>query len=247
MHDSTYDSTLISVVMPAHDEEGLLVDSVHDVVGGLRAGGRRFEVLVVENGSSDATAALATRLSEELPEVRFLSLPDADYGRALRHGFLEANGEIVVNFDVDYYDLAFLDRALTVLAAPGGPVIVVGSKRGAGAVDNRPWLRRLVTAVFTTVLKAGFGLQVSDTHGIKALRRTPLVPLAEACRFGTDLFDTELVLRAQREGLRAEELPVVVEERRPARSSIVRRIPRTIVGLFRLRLTLWRERARAGA
>lgn len=243
MDDSTQDPTLISVVMPAHDEEALLVDSVRDVVEGLRAAGRRFEVLVVENGSSDATPALATRLSEELPEVRALSLPEPDYGRALRRGFLDAHGEIVVNFDVDYYDLGFLDRALAVLAAPNGPVIVVGSKRGAGAVDNRPWSRRLVTAVFTTVLRTGFGLRVSDTHGIKALRRGPLVPLAEACRFGTDLFDTELVLRAQGEGLRAEELPVVVEERRPARSSIARRIPRTVVGLLRLRLTLWRERA----
>jgi hypothetical protein len=92
------------------------------------------------------------------------------------------------------------------------------------------------------VLRVGFGLGVSDTHGMKVLRRQPLVDLARACRFRTDLFDTELVLRAERAGLRAVEIPVAVEERRPSRSSIVSRIPRTLAGLVRLRVALWQEK-----
>jgi hypothetical protein len=64
-----------------------------------------------------------------------------------------------------------------------------------------------------------------------------------ACRFGADLFDTELVLRAERAGLTVTELPVTVEEHRPSRTPIVRRIPRTIRGLFRLRVMLAREKS----
>jgi glycosyltransferase involved in cell wall biosynthesis len=233
--------TLLSVVMPAHDEEAYLADTVHEVASGLRARGRPFEIVVVENGSVDATVEVAQKLADEVPELRLLTLDRADYGGALREGFLAARGDVVGIFDVDYYDLAFLDRALEVVDGDGGPAIVVASKRGAGAVDTRAWSRRLVTEVFSFVLRAGFGLGVSDTHGMKVLRREPLVELARISRFRTDLFDTELVLRAERAGLRAQELPVTVAERRPSRTSIVRRIPRTLAGLTRLRLSLWRE------
>ena len=83
---------------------------------------------------------------------------------------------------------------------------------------------------------------MSDTHGMKAMRREALVPVVEACRLGTDLFDTEMVLRAERAGLATSEIPVTVEELRPSRSPIARRIPRTVAGLVRLRIVLWRDR-----
>jgi len=228
--------------MPAHNEEELLDKAVHAVVDGLRDRSRTFEVILVENGSTDRTAAIATALAEQMAEVTALSSPVADYGRALRAGFLAASGEVVVNFDVDYTDLSFLDGAVAAITADGGPVIVVGSKRGAGAHDERAVARRLVTAVFSLVLRHVFRLRVSDTHGMKAMRRSPLLPFVSACRFGTDLFDTELVLRAERAGLPTAELPVTVEELRPSRTSIARRIPRTLAGLARLRIALWRER-----
>ena len=231
----------LSVVMPAHDEEAYLSDAVRAVVSGLRERDRTFEVLVVENGSADATTEVARALAEDLPEVRVLTLPEADYGAALREGFLAASGDLVGIFDVDYYDLAFLDSAIDVAHPPDGPVIVVATKRGEGSTDTRPLPRRVVTSVFSFILRAGFGLRVSDTHGMKVVRREPLLPLARACRVGTDLFDTELILRAERSGLRAVELPVMVEETRPSRTSILRRIPRTLQGLLRLRLALWRE------
>jgi glycosyltransferase AglD len=232
---------LISIVMPAHDEAAFIASAVREVAQGMRSRGP-FEVLVVENGSTDATADVAKALEEEVPELRVLSLGIPDYGKALRMGFLAAKGETAAFFDVDYYDLAFLDRAMALMDEPGGPAVVVGSKRGEGALDTRPFPRRMVTLVFSTILKVGFGLGVSDTHGMKVLRRAPLVPLAEKCRFGTDLFDTELILRAERAGLKSGEVPVVVQEMRPSRSSIAKRIPRTIANLVRLRIYLWKDR-----
>jgi glycosyltransferase involved in cell wall biosynthesis len=232
---------MLSVVMPAHNEEAFLGPAVREVVDALRRRNRDFEVVVVENGSTDATAAIGRALADELPEVRGLSLPAPDYGGALKYGFLEASGDLVAIFDVDYYDFDFLDAAVAAVDAPGGPDIVVGAKRGLGAVDARAWPRRAVTTVFSLILRYGFGLKVADTHGIKVVRRAPLKDLAAACRYGTDLFDTELVLRAERAGLDVKAIPVTVEEHRPSRTSIFRRIPRTLLGLARLRLALWRE------
>jgi hypothetical protein len=74
------------------------------------------------------------------------------------------------------------------------------------------------------------------------LGRPQLAPLVEACRYGSDLFDTELLLRAERAGFTVAEIPVEVVELRPPRTPIWSRIPRSLVGLTLLRLTLWRER-----
>ena len=228
--------------MPAHDEAAFIGTAVREVAEGMRSRGP-FEIVVVENGSSDDTAEVAKALAEDIPELRVLSLGAPDYGRALRMGFLAARGEIAAFFDVDYFDLGFLDRAVALIEAPDGPAVVVGSKRGEGALDTRPWPRRMVTLVFSTILRVGFGLSVSDTHGMKVLRRQPLIPLAERCRFGTDLFDTELILRAERAGLKSGEVPVIVQELRPSRSSIAKRIPRTMANLVRLRIYLWKDRS----
>ncbi len=228
---------MLTIVMPAHNEAGFLETAVRDVSDGLRVQARPFELLVVENGSTDGTPALGDRLARAIPEMSVHTLRVADYGEAIRTGLLAAEGDVVVVFDVDYYDLDFLTRAIAELERTDA-AIVVGSKRAAGANDTRAWPRRLVTAMFSTILRVGFGLRVSDTHGMKALHRKQIVPIAKECRFGTDLFDTELILRAERTGLHTAELPVTVEERRPSRTPIWRRAPRAVVGLVRLRVEL---------
>lgn len=225
--------------MPAHNEEAYLRQAVEPLVAALarRRGG--FEVVICENGSTDSTAEVARALAAH-PQVRWLSLAEADYGRALRAGFLAARGELVVNFDVDLVDLGFLEQAVGLVRERHAD-LVIGSKRAPGAADTRPVARRVVTWGFSTLLRLGFGLRASDTHGLKLLRKASTAPLVEACRSGTDIFDTELVLRAERAGLTVLEIPVRVTEQRPARTPIASRIPRTLLGLGRLRLLLWGE------
>lgn len=233
---------MITVVLAAHNEEGFIATTLGDLLDGLRARGQDFEIVVVENGSTDATRAEALHVADRAPEVRVLSLAHPDYGAALRAGLLDAHGDIIVNFDVDYYDLTFLDRALARIGEPDHPAVVVGSKRQLGSVDNRAWPRKLVTLGFTTILHVGFGLSVSDTHGMKALRKDAVRSLAEDCRFRTDLFDTELVIRAERAGLPVVDIPVEVTETRPSRTPILKRAARSLVGLARMRWVLWFER-----
>jgi glycosyltransferase involved in cell wall biosynthesis len=229
--------------MPAYNEAPYLAAAVREVANGLRDRDELFELIVVENGSTDDTVRVLRGLEDEIPEVRGLSLPEANYGCALRAGVSDAQGHQVAIFDVDYYDLAFLKEALGRLTAPDAAAIVVGSKRGAGAADHRPWQRRAITSIFTAVMKVVFGLNGPDTHGIKALDAGKTGHLVAACKLNYDLFDSELVLRAERAGLAVEYLPVEVREMRAPRSSVMRRIPRTLLGLARLRWTLWRESA----
>ncbi|MGH3849606.1 MAG: glycosyltransferase family 2 protein, partial [Pseudonocardiaceae bacterium] len=187
---------LVSVVIPAHNEESFMASAVMEVTKGMRQRGP-FELILVENGSNDATADLARDLERDIDEVRALSMPDPDYGRALRAGLLAAQGSVVAIFDMDFYDLDFFDRAIARIRGTDqkgdAPVIVVATKRGEGSVDTRVWSRRLVTRSFSLLLRYGFGLRVSDTHGMKVLYRPAILAHAQACRFGTDIFDTELI------------------------------------------------------
>jgi glycosyltransferase involved in cell wall biosynthesis len=236
---------VLSVVIPAYNEAGDLETTVHELHDGLRARNLDFELLVVENGSTDETPEIARRLAAEYEGVRVSSLDVANYGAALREGLTTARGEYAVTFDVDYYELGFVDQALALLeSGDDAPVIVVASKRAPGSRDERPWPRRFVTAVFSWLLRVGFSLSVSDTHGMKAMRRASVEALVRQARFASDLFDTELVIRADRAGLRVAELPARAQERRPSRTPIWRRVPRTLIGVVVLRVTLGRRKAR---
>ncbi len=232
--------------MPAHNEQDYLELAIKGMIDGLGSRGLTFEVIVCENGSTDATAEIAVALSCQYRQVRNLSLPEADYGRALQAGFEAASGDVVVNFDVDFIDLDFLDAALALRTSSTSPAVVVASKRSIGARDTRTLGRRLVTTVFAITLKLMFRLTVSDTHGMKLLSRAELVPIVQDCQFGRDLFDTEMILRAERAGLTVAELPVTVRDTRPSRTSVLTRIPRSMAGLVRLRVIFWAERRRSG-
>ncbi|MGH9291565.1 MAG: glycosyltransferase [Acidimicrobiales bacterium] len=234
----------IAVVLPAHNEETLLEATVREVAEGLRSRDETYEVIIVENGSSDRTPTLAAGLSADDPAIRVVALPEADYGRAIAAGLAAAAAPVVVLFDVDYFDLAFLDRAVSLVRA-GDAGIVLASKRAPGSVDRRPMLRRLLTTVFTGAMRAVLSLPVSDAHGMKVLSAAVCRDVAGRCRMGGSLFDVELVARAARSGIGIGELPVEVRELRPPRTPVLRRSVEGAVGLVQLRLLLRRE-ARGG-
>lgn len=235
-----------SVVLPTHNEEGLLEQSVLEILKGLRDRGDPFEIIVVENGSVDGTLRIAERLQADHDEMRLLQLADADYGSAIRAGLLSAVGDIVVHFDVDYFDLRFLGAA-SALVSSGAAGIVLASKRAPGARDRRPVSRRLLTAGFATAMRLLLRLPVTDSHGMKVLSRTSCVDIARTCSMTGSLFDVELVLRASRAGVPIAELPAEVSELRPPRTPVLGRTIESAAGLLHLRAMLRRESGRHGA
>jgi glycosyltransferase involved in cell wall biosynthesis len=225
---------LLSIVVPVHNEAEFLPIGLPGLFDAVDQVGSVVEVIVVENGSTDGSSDVARELIAGR-SGRLEQLAEADYGAALRHGFLRAEGEWIVNVDVDYYSAAFFR---SVVDHAGDADLVIGSKRDPGSDDRRPLLRRAGTRVFNLLLRCMFGSGVSDTHGMKGFRRSAVAPLVVEVVSRKDLFDTELVLRAERAGLRIVEVPVVVEELRPARSSFVKRVPRTLTGLWAIRRVL---------
>jgi glycosyltransferase involved in cell wall biosynthesis len=193
------------------------------------------EIILVENGSSDGTADVARTVAGQPSIVTVLSVPEPDYGAAMRRGFETAHGDWVINFDIDYFSASFLR---TVLSQPSDVDLVIASKRDPGSEDRRPMIRRVATLTFNMLLSTILDSRVSDTHGMKGFRRRLIDDLLSEVVSTKDLFDTELVIRAERAGYRIVEVPVEVIEMRAARSSLIKRVPRTVSGLFRIRRLL---------
>jgi len=219
----------ISIVIPVHNEAGFIEGALPRLIEDLEPVQASYEVIIAENGSTDATAESAAAFALEEPRVRVLRLPTPDYGAAMRSGFQEARGQWVVNFDIDYFSGEFLTTAL---ALGDEADVVLASKRAAGADDRRSAFRRMATWGFNLVLRVLFGSRVTDTHGMKLVRRAVVEDIVPAVISTKDLFDTELVIRAERAGYRIAEVPAIVEELREARSSFASRIPRTLRGLW---------------
>ena len=239
----TSDVPRYSIVIPIHNEAECLRDEVASVVGELETKGVDYELLLAENGSTDDTPGLADSLAAGNPRIRAIHLSTPDYGLAMKTGMLASRGDYVVNFDIDFHDVGFMLSAGDLLASSG---VVVGSKLMAGSEDKRSGARHMVSLGFTTILRFLFDPRMDDTHGMKALRREVVQRFAPQTVMSRDIWDTELIIRARRGGIVVKALPVTVEEKRKPRSSILRRIPRTMKGLLRLRVVLWRE-GRAGS
>jgi glycosyltransferase involved in cell wall biosynthesis len=231
------DSTLptVTVVIPVHNEAAFLPGALPRLFDELDGVDADVKVLVVENGSTDGTADLVRKAMANHQNLDVLELPMPDYGAAMRDGFLQADSEWVANFDIDYFSGEFLSEAL---AFAGTADIVLASKRAEGADDQRTPTRRFATWTFNQILRFALASGVSDTHGMKLLRMTVIDDIAPQVISTTDLFDTELVVRAERAGYRIAELPASVVELRESKSNLVKRVPRTLKGVWSIRKSL---------
>jgi len=232
----------VEVIVPVYNEEGILESQLVPVLEAIPPG---FSVSVMENGSTDRTAAILEALEERFPSLSHRSLPRPNYGLAMREGLFAASGDILIVDDLDVLDTDFWSRGLALLAG-GGADIVQGSKVLAGREDRRPLHRRLATLTLTFLLRALLGFRGTDTHGPKVMNGAAVARILPECTFELDLFPTELVIRAQREGVRIREIPIHLREIRATPLPLLKRVPRAMRDILRLRRVLGGRAARAG-
>jgi glycosyltransferase involved in cell wall biosynthesis len=224
----------ISIVIPVYNEEAILHAAVVDLRERLAPLGWSYEIVLAENGSRDRTLSIAAELAEKYPEVRYFSFGEPNYGGALRRGIVEvARGEIVLCDEIDLCDTDFHRRAVEMLSG-GGADMVIGSKLISGAEDERPMARHAASLFYNGLLRVTLGFQGTDTHGLKAFVRAPLLPIARACVVEKDVFASEFVIRAYRAGLRVREIPVRVKEKRPPSINLFKRVPNVLKSLMKL-------------
>jgi len=226
----------VSIIIPVHNEAKILDDLIEELTDYLGNYYFPFEILICENGSRDRSKEIATTLVGKHTQVHLISLAKPSYGAAIRDGILHSSSEYVFIFNADLWCFNFFSTALRKLRS--GVDLVVGSKLMPRAVDHRHVVRRLISRGFNLLLRTFYGFKGTDTHGLKALRRSSILPILKCCLTEGEVFDTELVLRAQKYGLKISEVPVIVQEGRAPRLSLLRRVPGTIKDLVIIRKTL---------
>ncbi|MBI4130557.1 glycosyltransferase family 2 protein [Candidatus Roizmanbacteria bacterium] len=205
----------LSIIIPIHNEEAILHRQVFALLTQLENSLTiPYEIVLVENGSTDRTKSLVTILATYSEHIRVVSLRHASYGAAVRKGLQQARYPIVAQFDIDFWDVAFLRRAMTLISRYD---VVIGSKNIPGAVDERPFTRRLTSKLFEYCIGVRFNLPIKDTHGMKVLLRKKMLPLIDVVVSPNHFFDTELLIQAFYAGCSWIELPVVIHEIRKSR------------------------------
>jgi len=201
----------LSIIIPAFNEAQRIEPTLRRFHAFLAARPGSFELLVVDDGSADNTAALVLALASELPALRLLRSPaNRGKGHAVRLGMLAATGCIRLFSDADgSTPISELPKLLQALAA--GAAIAIGSRYLAASLVTRPqpkfriaWSRLVNRVVQHTILPG-----VADPHcGFKAFTAAAAEQLFPACTVAGWSFDLEVLAMAQAKGLGIREVPV---------------------------------------
>jgi putative flippase GtrA len=242
------ETTTVDIVIPVYNEERGLVPSVRRLHAYLEA---RFPfpttITIVDNASTDATWPIAEYLASELPNVRAIHLDAKGRGRALRSAWLSSDASIVAYTDVD---LSTDLDALLPLVAPlvsGHSEVAIGSRLTRGARVRRGPKRELTSRAYNFLLHLGLGATFSDAQcGFKAITAVAARRLVPAVQDQEWFFDTELLVLAQRAGMRISEVPVDWTDDPESRVDIAQTAMDDLRGIVRMRfgdvaVSLWRQ------
>lgn len=233
------DSCEISVVIPAYNEAGRIARTLQATVEYLKSRGRPFEVLVVDDGSTDNTVEVVEKLAKELPGVHCMRNPrNLGKGAAVKNGVFSARGRLIAFLDADNStrtsDLDGLIRAVS-----EGASVAVGSRAHRYSVIpvKQPWRRQMAGKIFNFLCRLGLGITVSDSQcGFKLFTREAARAIFSKSTIEGFCFDVELLFLAGKLGLRVREVPVTWSDDRASRVRLGRDSLRMFLGLVTIRL-----------
>lgn len=210
----------LSLVIPAYNEARRLEETLTRCWSYLSAAGEPFELLLIDDGSTDGTAAVAKLFAQDHPGTLVRSIPHAGKAAAVRAGLLAASGELVAFTDADLATpLENLDEFAQ--RARSGADIVIGSREGAGSRRiGEPGYRHLMGRVFNRMVQLLVLPGIEDTQcGFKLFRREAARAVLSRAILYRDsavvagprvtAFDVELLVIARVLKLRIDEMPVV--------------------------------------
>lgn len=232
----TQNNPLLTIVIPAYNEERRLPTTLPRVVAFAEAQGYPVDVLVVDNASTDRTPDVARQIAAEHPIISLLYQPIRGKGAAVRKGMLEGRGEYLFICDAD---LAMPIEEVSKFLPPtlSNYDVAIASREVAGAVrHNEPWYRHLMGRVFNALVRLLAVPGIQDTQcGFKCLHR-------EAARdiFTTQIvdgwaFDVEILYIARRRGYRIVEVPIHWYYGQGSRVSPIRDSIKMVMEVLRIR------------
>ena len=228
----------LSVVIPAYNEAAVIAPTIEAIDDYLARAGLAHEILVVDDGSLDETAALARALAGARPALRVLAGAHQGKGAAIKQGVLDATGRYLLFLDADHSTrIEEIQKCLPWLRE--GCEVVIGSRKIPGAVIrvHQPPLREWMGKGFTWLTNTLLGVRVTDfTCGFKCFQTAVAQRLFRLQRIGGWGFDAELVFLADRLGYRIKEVPVEWANDARTKVRLVRDSVRSFAEVVQIRL-----------
>ena len=230
---------MLSVIVPAYNEERRLPGTLSALRAWFASRGSDYEVIVVDDGSSDGTAAVAEAMAATWPQLRLIrQQPNAGKGAAVRAGMLAASGDLRLFSDADLStpmeELAKLQSRI------GGRVQVAIASRalpGADITVHQPRRREIMGRTYNRLLRIMALPGIRDSQcGFKLFTAEAAVACFEPLRTPRFGFDAEVLVRARRRGWEIAEVPVEWRHVEDSRVSALRDSLGVLIDLFRLRL-----------
>lgn len=202
----------LSIVIPAYNEEGRLPKTLDSVFSYLQARPYRAEIIVVDDGSSDRTSEIVSACRQKYPALRLLSnIGNRGKGFSVRHGMLEARGEIALFTDADLSTpIEEADKLLAALREQGYDGAIGSRALDRSLIEvHQSVIREQAGIFFNRLVRCIMGIEFSDTQcGFKAFRMERARVIFEQQRVERFGFDPEILFLAKRMGLRVAEVPV---------------------------------------
>jgi dolichyl-phosphate beta-glucosyltransferase len=242
----------LSIIIPAYNEAAIIEATLSSLAAFLAQRGLRAEVIVVDDGSTDGTGALAAQALQrlKLPGRVLRQQPNAGKGKAVQAGMLAAAGQWLLMTDADLSTpLDEYDRLAAALL--GGADIAIASRAlpGARLEPPQPRWRQMLGQLYAWVRRLLLLPQLRDTQcGFKLFRQEAARAAFSRQTLSGWAFDVEVLYIAYRLGYRIAEIPVRWCNRRESKVRVLRDAPRVLRDLLLIR---WRHRglvpSRAGA
>ena len=238
----------ISLVIPAFNEGRRIAPTVRETVAYLGNNGYAYEVIVVDDGSTDSTYDVVRHIQREVPQLGIVRHPvNLGKGCAVKSGFLAARGDFVFFTDADH-STPIEELPKFMARAHEGFDIVIASRALPDSVIAVPqaWYRQRMGCAFNWLVRALVIGGIHDTQcGFKCFRRDRCAPVFAVQRLRGFSFDVEILYLARRLGLKIIELPVVWRNSADSRVHTLKDSLRMFRDLLRIRWNSLRGKYRA--
>ena len=232
---------LLSIIIPAYNEEHRLPGSLDKITAFLATQPYGYEVVIVENGSADDTVGVARQYAERFPYIRFYQETARGKGLAVRRGMFEAQGRYRFICDADL-SMPIEEIAKFLPPALDGYDVAIASREVPGAVRyDEPWYRHAIGRIFNLLIRLIAVRGFEDTQcGFKSFRDEIAEDLFSVQMLNGIGFDVELLFIAQKRGYKVVEVPIHWYYSAESRMRLVRDSLRAMAELFTIRRN-WRR------
>ena|GEM_PF-266240 len=236
---------VITLIIPAYNESAILADTIRQADAWLAGAFSDYELLIVDDGSTDGTAEIARAAAS--PRVRLISYaPNAGKGHAVREGMRAARGDVIYYTDADLaYGLDVLGTAHEALEASGCDIVLGSRRLDREGYAHYPLIRRLASRTFALLAHALSGLPYDTQCGLKGFRRETGQAVFRHCETDRFAFDFEALMIARRLGCAVTQIPVHIINHRDSKVNVLKDSVRMFRDVLRIRRSVNR-RAREG-